>query len=180
VNRIAPRPEPVSELHLHVYASVHGVYRVRLSESPAPAEPPPFVSRSWYLRFRTIVARDGPSCHLCELPLANGEKVVQDHLRPKSAGGPDGPGNRGLAHAPCDRLRRSADVVIAAAYVREWRSGTLTFAAAERALTRVQPTPKRGIPWPERSAPAAVARPGAVAALHMHGGAAPDGSAKWA
>lgn len=62
--------------------------------------------------------RHGGKCCVCLLPIAPGEPFIDEHVIPLALGGTNEPGNRGIAHIPCAKIKTREDQNMIAKAIR--------------------------------------------------------------
>lgn len=62
--------------------------------------------------------RNGATCCICNFPIAPGEPFIDEHKIPLALGGSNDPGNRGIAHIQCARVKTRTDQSMIAKAIR--------------------------------------------------------------
>jgi 5-methylcytosine-specific restriction endonuclease McrA len=60
----------------------------------------------------------GGTCCVCLLPIAPGEKFIDEHIVPLELGGSNDECNRGIAHIPCAKFKTRVDQNMIAKAIR--------------------------------------------------------------
>lgn len=60
----------------------------------------------------------GGTCCVCQFPIAPGEPFIDEHIIPLAIGGSNDPGNRGIAHVQCAKVKTKRDQNMIAKAIR--------------------------------------------------------------